>query len=458
MRRIETDLGAYRVRAQLQGEETLSLDLNAGKGFRLRDWSISHYCQSALPERIGDLLRIAMAVFVVDRLVKRRRSTADHGWCRDIHLMVEVSDPEFWNDSETRDILIQVGDVLGGEFWDFSFLEMETPRQRHFRWPDVGDCRTVCLYSGGLDSAAGLVARIRDDGVGTFIPVTVWHQARQRRLVESQLRRISSKYGAVMNAVVVKAALIKPPLFREQERTQRCRSFLFAAVGGAVAAVLGASAVEVYESGIGAVNLPLMTGMWGSKATKGSHPKFLALMSRLLTLTADRAITLKLPFLFKTKAEVVKALRDEDLVDLANETVSCVHYPRRDRRGQCGVCFGCISRRQALAAAGIQDPPAYRYDLFGLTQEAVRVPPKYLTGLKAVLWQVEHLYRHGSNELPGRLRRHLQGTDMVENEECLTALAQTHHRYGDEWLALAARGRRAGWPWADLLTADSMVA
>ena len=54
----------------------------------------------------------------------------------------------------------------------------------------------------------------------------------------------------------------------ETERSRRCRSFLFAAVGAVAAAISEVTKVEVFESGIGAINLPLLAGMVGSRATR----------------------------------------------------------------------------------------------------------------------------------------------------------------------------------------------
>ena len=61
-----------------------------------------------------------------------------------------------------------------------------------------------------------------------------------------------------------------------QEQSQRSRAFLFAAVAAVVAQASKVSDVEVFENGVGAINLPLMTGMLaGGLATRGAHPTFL---------------------------------------------------------------------------------------------------------------------------------------------------------------------------------------
>jgi len=192
------------------------------------------------------------------------------------------------------------------------------------------------------------------------------------------------------------------------------------------------AAVEVFESGVGAVNLPLLAGMVGSKATRGSHPHFFRLMSRLVSLAAGREIVFHLPFLEKTKGEVVGQLAALGLQELARSTVSCVHYPLRERpHKQCGVCPACIFRRQAMLIGGIEEPGDF---------------------LKAFLLQVANLgaLKSGS-PVPERVRRHLFATNLVSRDESMAPFLRLLSRYRDEWLSIAAEGMEREWAWTNLL-------
>ncbi len=235
-----------------------------------------------------------------------------------------------------------------------------------------------------------------------------------------------------------------------QELSQCCRAFLFTTLGAVTAIEHGAERVEVYENGVGAANLPPMTGMWvGGRSTKGCHPHFLRLMGELASRVAERKVGFVLPFADRTKAQTVHTLIEDGLERLAFDTVSCVHHsPRVSGGKQCGTCFACLGRRQSMLTAGFQEPAgAYLYDLFG--PEAGRVPGSYLHELKATLMQVDQLRCITSETvLPEPLRPWLIGThvvrDVSEVRPWLAALA----RYRDEWLALAERCRQegAGWP------------
>jgi len=213
------------------------------------------------------------------------------------------------------------------------------------------------------------------------------------------------------------------------------------------------AAVEVFESGVGAVNLPLLAGMVGSKATRGSHPHFFRLMSRLVSLAAGREIVFHLPFLEKTKGEVVGQLAALGLQELARSTVSCVHYPLRERpHKQCGVCPACIFRRQAMLIGGIEEPGVYKHDLFGPVHETNGIPEDGMDFLKAFLLQVANLgaLKSGS-PVPERVRRHLFATNLVSRDESMAPFLRLLSRYRDEWLSIAAEGMEREWAWTNLL-------
>ena len=109
-----------------------------------------------LSTRQIDLLRIATAVHVADGwATRRRRETNGH---RSLVLDVEVLDAAFWARSETMSRLKDCVDFLsGGDDWSFRFRPSSSPRHEQqsvlFR---AVDPPIVSLYSGGLDSAAGL--------------------------------------------------------------------------------------------------------------------------------------------------------------------------------------------------------------------------------------------------------------------------------------------------------------
>ena len=438
--------------------EQASREVVAGRDFHLNESSLMDFFWSVPSSRQIDLLRIAMAVYVIDRLVRRKKN-AGHRWPRCLQAQIGVLEPNFWNSDEIREALGDCLDFVSGDSWDVSFNANSTPievdQQRLLPLSD--DPPLLCLYSGGLDSAAGLSSRIVECPGRPVIPVTVWHQPRQKKLIcEKQYPMLKERFGVLLTPVVAKAAMIWSSELRKtkEERSQRSRSFLFAAVGAVAAAMSGSSTVEVYESGIGAINLPLMAGMVGSQATRSCHPEFFRRMSRLCTLVTGREIRFHLPFYDQTKGQVVKRLAELGLQDLARSTVSCVHYPLRESgHKQCGVCAACLFRRLSMSVAGIGEPRGiYKHDLFGSAKRANRISKDRLKYLKAMLMQVVQLgMLETQGAIPQRFQRHLIGTEVVQPGESLEPIIDLLLRYRHEWLDLAAVGEGRGWSWTKLL-------
>ena len=433
--------------------------------FHLGFDSLEHLFWANPSPRLLDLLRIAMSVYTVDRLARRKQQSQGRRWFRSVRLTVAVNEPGFWESNDVLPTLMECLEFLSGDGWELKFVtesrnvppdtaQLFLRGDRPFAVPPL-----LCLYSGGLDSAAGLGIRIAENPDRPVIPITVWHQPHQRQVIRRQFAVLKKRYNAALHPLVVKAAMVWSSELaerrRKQERSQRCRSFLFVSVGAVAAAISEVPTVEVFESGIGAINLPLMAGMVGSKATRGSHPHFLRLMSRLASLTAEREVSFRLPFETKTKGEVIKQLAKMGLEGLARSTVSCVHYPLHERPyKQCGVCPACIFRRQAMMVAEIEEPQGtYKYDLFNRSHESNGIEENHLKYLKAFLLQAANL---GPLEpgvhVPSRVQRHLLGTNVMSPGESLAPFLRLLSRYRDEWLGLAAQGMvDHEWAWASLL-------
>ncbi len=423
--------------------------LASGRDFRIDEVQLATALWCDLPPLARDFVRIGMAVYVCDRLAKRDRHTAGASGLRNVALAVQVGSPDFWLADGVSSLLQDSLRLLSDDYWRFSFFGPGGAWQRVLcELPAFSPI--ICLYSGGLDSAAGLANQLRSRKE-PMVAVTAWHQPRQKQRVFRHLTMLERRYECRLPRVLVRTALRHPPRMSSQEASQRCRSFMFAALGGAVACALESSVVEVYENGVGALNVPLMRDMEvAARATKSAHPHFFRLMGELTSRVAGRRIEFRLPFQEWTKAETVRTLSEDGLQELALDSVSCVHYPRRvpgpDK--SCGVCPACIGRRQALLTAGIDEHPRrYRYDLFGSPEGFRCVPQHELDYLKAVLLQVSYLAELEGTILPSRLCDHLFGTKVIRTEEEAEGWRRLLLRYRREWLKLiqTARESRLGW-------------
>jgi len=438
--------------------------LYAGIDFRLDEQALAKSLSGSPRSRIRDLLRVAMAIYIADRLSRRDRKSGVRGPYRQLSVSVQVSEPDFWSAEPILGLIGWIAEFLSDDTWELRFVPLpgsgSGTRQRSLDF--AGSSPLICLYSGGLDSAAGLAGRLREHK-GQVVVVTANHQAGQSRRVAEQLDTLKVRYAADLYPTCVRTTLVNAPRMSSQELSQRCRSFLFCALGGVVASMVGASTVELYENGVGAVNLPPMTGMLlGGRMSKSSHPAFVRAMGDLVSRVAERPIAFELPFATRTKAEMVRALQEDGLAKLANATVSCVHFPLRVKgsRKQCGVCPACIGRRHAMAIACVEESPAqYQYDFLGGREMLRAIPDGELGFLRAMLMQVEHLreLRKGGT-IPQRILRHLVGTGVVQPGESCEPWGALLARYRDEWLTLIAEAQARGLGWARLVQLSTTVA
>jgi hypothetical protein len=179
--------------------------------------------------------------------------------------------------------------------------------------------------------------------------------------------------------------------------------------------------------------------------------------SEFASLIGQRRVGVELPHRRRTKGELVKFLADLGLVEAGARSLSCAHFPRRSGRRQCGICAACITRRQALAVAGIHDPAdGYEFDIFGTDPSSI--PPEDKLGdLKAVLGQVLDFGGIGpSLTVTPQLRQWLLGTKIVEDEQDAKPWLEVLWRYRREWIELAQMHRRTALPWAGwLIRADA---
>lgn len=448
----------FKVNFQRIGEPH-RFELMSGKDFNLDLSMFSELLSGSLAPAFNDFLRIAVSVYVADRLLRRRCKCHPGNYRREVNLSVEVSEQSFWNDG----LLEKVSESLNfvsGDTWNISVAKLNCSlaqeRQLPLSFPLPSDAR-VCLYSGGLDSAAGLARHLNDEPHRMTIPVTVWHQGGQRGSIRRQFEILAGKFPkSEIKPFVVKATVFDSARTNgKEESSQRTRSLLFCAVGAAVASLVGVSVVEMYESGIGAINIPLLAGLTGAKTTRSSHPEFLRQMTEIVSLIAQRPIVFQLPFAEQTKAQVVSMMKPLGLESLAVATASCSSYPLREKGAkQCGYCSACIFRRYALQTAGIREPAGtYKVDLF---QSNLYLKYRKSTHyLKAFLIQHSELRKLKEGlGTPAFVLNHLYGTDVIQKGESVQPVVELLKRYSYEWDCVIAEARRSGIAWTRLVGSE----
>lgn len=312
-----------------------------------------------------DLLRVMGSILAADRLSPRRgsglrRTTRDLAWQRTIRLQVAVEDPNRWAGVSAR--LAGLLHFMTDDKWELTFDVAPRPALQE-SLPTAGTERPteIALFSGGLDSVAGMFVRSRARG-GTFLAVSACGNDVRGRAQIAALQGLRHLGVSVQSLKLAHQLRDTDRGRNHMEASQRTRALLFLAMGAVTASHLFLPSFSVYETGIGGMNLPMSSAQVGAQGTKAMHPRTLALFDELLLSVLERRVRVIAPFFLQTKGELCREAGTA-LASLASLTMSCDegdgHKP--DAMEHCGVCTSCLFRRIGLFSAGLRaDPTRYR--------------------------------------------------------------------------------------------------
>ena len=324
----------------------------------MNDLSISKAFGTSLTGECADFIELTSAVYLADRLCKRGSNALN--WSRTLHVSLPVRIVSTWEDRTA--LLIRVLQDLTGDTWSFLF----TKRTSELRKSEVQTVlfskrldppSTSILFSGGLDSLAGLVRQQRENW-NELIAISVLTNKRIAPIQTACLAAVQRAFPRAIHHVSVRVALLRKRgtqhAFDGEERSQRTRGFLFQALGAVTAHAAGVNSLIVPENGIGAINLPYVESQYGTQSGRAANPLNLRLMSELCSSVFGETFAIELPHRLETKGELLHALRDARLSDAVMRSVSCDKFPQRLKHTiQCGRCTSCLLRRQSLFQAGL---------------------------------------------------------------------------------------------------------
>jgi hypothetical protein len=409
-----------------------------------------------LPLLLEDLIDLALTVYSADRLVRRHESGRGYNrrlWQRRFLIQLPVTNMERWSDSCVIDSLSESLAFLTEDSWEFDFRQR--PRNKT---SDVvqtllfppGAQAGVALFSGGLDSLAGLALQLTMGEPKTMVVLTCATNSRLLKKQKVLLRTIYDRSATRLLPIILPVRLSQHSRYYNlNERSQRSRGFLFTALGAVAAVIVGTKKLQVYENGIGSINLPLSEAQLGAQSSRATHPCALRKIELFLRLLLHSDFHIDLPYLFSTKGEMCTRLRSSSFSDLAIQSVSCDSFPSRITGPEhCGICTSCLLRRQALFSSGYGEdlrPGLYRYDIFGNLEE---IPAAKLAPFWDMLTQVDRLgqaisapasWRDLAIEFPELQEIREVVTDgLVPNSESRIKqqLIALYHNYYEEWRCL----------------------
>lgn len=428
---------------------------NAAGALAIDDAVIAGRLGRSVVPAVADLIEVAAAVQFVDRM--ERRPLAMHGgdsWARQISLTIGVREPDRWRadsvDRQLRELLAWLTD----DEWDIEFTRRSAPSRPSesllFLFETQPQGSAVALYSGGLDSFAGLALDVAS-GIEPVL-VSVVANRRQGARQSQTVLALQQRLGIPLQRVAVNSHLHQT---KAQESTQRSRGFGFLSIASSVAVTADISTIRVYENGIGAINLPYSHAQIGAQATRSMHPQSLRLAAALFSVVLDRPLSIVNASQDRTKADMCRQLPIE-LHPVVPQAMSCdtAFSHRASPIASCGRCMSCLLRRQALWAAGmgtLDQRTQYRTDVLRVGMSDSEEADE----LKAMLSQAARIDVALSDDEPWQsmLMEFPELIDTIEaiaGESSATAVSDQlvgmFGRYVNEWSSFPAPIVRAFLP------------
>jgi hypothetical protein len=348
----------------------LELDLQGPRAnVCLKVAAISEAMATNVPPILLDLLELAAYVYAADQAAGRGgHSDSGEHWRRNFRFHVPVRQPEVWSGDGVSSALVDVLSFLSDDDYEFCFSQLEHEPSVQLYFDQFGkdfEVDEVMLFSGGLDSLSGAI----HETIGQKRRVAlVSHDSASKR------KPLVDDLAAELTSRAPRGSIRRIPVWATKsqhvgrEYTQRSRSFLYAALATAVARMLGKDRIRFYENGVTSINLPIAPQVVGGRATRTTHPQVIKGLAKLYSNLFGIQFAVESPFLWKTKTDVVKVIRDHGCGDLIRKSVSCSRTVEATKlHTHCGRCSQCIDRRVATLAAGATDDedPAemYKVDL-----------------------------------------------------------------------------------------------
>jgi 7-cyano-7-deazaguanine synthase in queuosine biosynthesis len=298
-----------------------------------------------------DTLNVLAAIYGSDLAVKRGYG---EGFVRDIRLGVEVSNRQAF-EAIRADLQYALW-VLSSDNWTVEFIARAGAGEATHEWPR-GLGRTL-LFSGGLDSYAAAT-----EYVSQGEPLRLVSHVTQNRVIGETQEALYGRLQGLAKTPLERTAIRVSgrtrkgwpfPQDQEREDTQRTRSLLFLGLASLVARRTGFDEiVAIAENGQMAINLPLTAARVGPFSTHTAHPEFLALAEGLFSALLNHRFTIRNPYVYLTKSEVIDRIPDGECRAGIVETVSCWRASRVGPSRHCGDCVPCLVRRFALESRGI---------------------------------------------------------------------------------------------------------
>jgi 7-cyano-7-deazaguanine synthase in queuosine biosynthesis len=293
---------------------------------------------------------------------------------------------------------------------DVEFREIEWTTNGQGLAANGRSVSNVCLFSGGVDSYAGLL--LAQETLGSVEGVFCAHtdQARIIHIVKGLKRRIFQPRGVGITKVSVPSAGARG--------YAQLRGFLYLLSAGALAEELGSGTIVVTECGP-TMYQPKFSPL--DSTTMTTHPFVVKKALEITSLLLRRNMQIIKPFENLTKAEVVA-------ICPAKKGLRYTHSCITQRFGtHDGTCYGCIIRRLATIAAGVED---VRYNKNPISDSNARAGNLYslLTFCAEILTQYDDMEEFETGTIEAYGKRDLFQRFALDNYAAIHRLLTEHRR------------------------------
>ena len=315
-----------------------------------------------------DWLMFALYIYSADRFSSRR--PALYGgpslWRRQIKVKIPVVDLVRWE--KAKPSILSALSSLTDDDWAIEFVERSyyfKEEQQSYLTESSQQIRDwVCLFSGGLDSLAG-VQELRNRVGGNGLMVSGWTHNRLHVAQKAITSKIAEQTKNAVGWLPLKYGFSHIFDNSSMESSQRARGWMHVAMGLAAAKIVNADLLDICENGIGAFNLPTDLSQTGSHNSRSVHPVFLSRMAKSAELILGRSFQIRQNALFETKGDLLRRTMTRNDLSLISSSFSCEIFPNyQSKKDQCGLCPSCLVRRASLHSAGIfDDGESYTWDV-----------------------------------------------------------------------------------------------
>jgi 7-cyano-7-deazaguanine synthase in queuosine biosynthesis len=431
-------------------ESTLRLALNGRpQNITLKLEDISKRLVKNVPDLLIDLIEIATYVYCADQATSRGGEAQvgmGSAWRRSFHFVIPVRNPNHWSNRKVLEPLCDTLSFLSEDDYTFEFEKAANPvpldKYLELSGDDAAAFKAdeVVLFSGGLDSLSGAIEEL---AAGTKNVALVSHRS-SSKIFDYQKQLVAElKHRFPKRLMHVPVLVTRQEPLRVQEHTQRSRSFLYTSLACVVAQLFGNVRIRFFENGVVSINLPISEQVVGARATRTTHPLVLERFREFFSAAVGKSIEVGNPFIWKTKADVIRSIVERGCGPLIKHTVSCTRsYDITKLHTHCGCCSQCLDRRFAvLAADAAEHDPAEMYKVELLTGERNR--PNDQTMAESYVRTAVELRDLGElaffGRFSGEAARVCSGFPALKSDDVARQVLGLHQRHGQAiWEVLKA--------------------